>query len=322
MQLRRQLVIPGGFRQGRVLVRLVQEGPETLALFPARGLDDATHQVVDACGLSLLTHLSERDPVLSAELMQRNCWEPVESLALLAVVRPGLTVVDAGAHVGYFAALLARALGPAGHVLAVEPEAENHLLLTANALLVRELFPQAAPITVFRRALAERDGTARLHLFEQNRGLHSLVNSAGAARSVEVETAALDSLCLAPEGRPPTVGRPVDLLKADTQGSELALLRGAEQMLARDRPFLCLEFEPYLAGEERCADLVRWLDGHGYGAFRLFHANAPGPYQAVSEWGQAWTADEVIDQVRRKAVGPYGTLFAVPAAPQPPSAPA
>jgi hypothetical protein len=29
---------------------------------------------------------------------------------------------------------------------------------------------------VFRQALADRDGTARLHVFEQNRGLHSLVS--------------------------------------------------------------------------------------------------------------------------------------------------
>ena len=112
MQLPRALTIPGGFRQGGVLVRLLREGPDALALLPARGLDDATHQVVDACGLSLLTHLAERDPVFSGELMHKNCWEAIESLALLGVARPGMTVLDIGANVGSFATLLARALGP------------------------------------------------------------------------------------------------------------------------------------------------------------------------------------------------------------------
>ena len=312
MQLRRELVLPRGSRPGRVLVRLVREGPEALALLPARGPADATHQVVDACGLPLLTHLSERDQVVSAELMARNSWEFVESLALLAVARPGMTVLDVGANVGYFAALLARALGPTGQVFAFEPEPENHLLLTANALLLRQTFPRAAPITSFRQALAEHTGRAALHLFAHNLGLHSLVYGTGAAGALEVDTAALDDLCLPGEGQPPAIDRRVDLLKADTQGSELALLRGADRTLARDRPLLCLEFEPYLAGAERSVELVRWLEGHGYGQFRVFHANAPGPTQALDEWANTWAGDEVIGLVRRNAVGPYGTLFAVP----------
>jgi hypothetical protein len=33
----------------------------------------------------------------------------------------------------------------------------------------------------------------------------------------------------------------------------------------------------------------------------------------VAEWANVWTADEVAGLVRRDAVGPYGTLFALPA---------
>jgi FkbM family methyltransferase len=214
---------------------------------------------------------------IAAELAARNCWEHVESLALLAVARPGMTVLDVGANVGYFATLLAQVLGPTGHVFALEPEPENHRLLTANALLLRGLFPQAAPITAFRLALPERSGTSRLHLFEQNFGLHSLVESGGATGSLDVETAALDDLCLPAAGRPARIARRIDLIKADTQGSELPLLRGAERTVTRDLPLLCLEFEPCLGGAERCLELVRWLAGHGYGAFRLFHATACEP---------------------------------------------
>ena len=96
------------------------------------------------------------------------------------------------------------------------------------------------------------------------------------------------------------------------QVGDPSLLRGAERTVARDRPLLCLEFEPYLAGADHGVELARRLEGHGYGQFRVFHANAPGPAQAVDEWANTWAADEVIALVRRNAVGPYGTLFAVP----------
>jgi FkbM family methyltransferase len=312
------MVIPSGFRQGRLFVRLEEAEAGTVSLLAARGQADATHQIVDACGAPLLTHLSERDAVVSGELMRYGLWEFAESMALLSVAWPGMTFLDVGANVGYFSTLLARTLKAPGRVYSFEPEPDNHFLLAVNALLTAQLFPQAAPITPFCRALAERDGPARLHVFERNLGLHSLVHTGGSARSMPVELATLDGLCFPRDGRPAAIPGRVDLLKADTQGAELLVLRGGEQLLARDRPLLCLELEPRPGpAEEHCRELVRWLDQHGYAEFRVFHANVRDPHQALSELANVWAASEVLDLIDRRAVGPYGSLLALPAEPRP-----
>src|SRR6185436_9289095 len=60
---------------------------------------------------------------------------------LVAAVRPGMHVVDVGAHAGAFTLLLARAVGPTGRVFAFEPRASHrralHGHLVQNGLAER-----------------------------------------------------------------------------------------------------------------------------------------------------------------------------------------
>src|SRR5215467_7860528 len=56
---------------------------------------------------------------------------------ILAVLKPGGTVLDIGAHIGGFAIIAARAVGPAGKVFAFEPVASNVELLRQNQILNR-----------------------------------------------------------------------------------------------------------------------------------------------------------------------------------------
>src|SRR4051812_4288781 len=117
MKLRCELAIPSGSRQVRVLVRLQEAAPGVLELLPPGG-GAATHQIIDACGMPLITHMPEADGIVSGDLHRAGYWEFAESMALLSLVRPGMTVVDAGANLGYYSALLSRTLQPSGQVYA------------------------------------------------------------------------------------------------------------------------------------------------------------------------------------------------------------
>jgi FkbM family methyltransferase len=58
---------------------------------------------------------------LSSHLMLDGYWEMWLTEALAAAIRPGMTVVDVGANLGYFSLLMADRVGPRGRVHAFEP---------------------------------------------------------------------------------------------------------------------------------------------------------------------------------------------------------
>lgn len=69
----------------------------------------------------LLLHAG--DEVMTPLISAQGTWEAEEAAWLRRVLRPGMSVVDVGANVGYFAVLMAQIVGPTGAVVAVEPEA-------------------------------------------------------------------------------------------------------------------------------------------------------------------------------------------------------
>lgn len=166
-------------------------------------------------------------------LRHHALWEPAETLALLRMLQPGMTVVDVGAHVGYYSVLCAQRVGRAGRVIAFEPEAQNRRLLQANLLL-----NDCANVAVHASAIDAAAGSARLFLSDSNRGDHRLQAVAG-RRSVAVDTVSLDAAL---------AGLALDFVKIDTQGAEPRVLHGMAGLIAsqRERLGMMLEFAPGL----------------------------------------------------------------------------
>jgi FkbM family methyltransferase len=141
------------------------------------------------------------------------------------VVRKGMTIVDVGAHVGYYALLFARWVGPEGRVFAFEPEPDNYALLRRNIAL-----NDVANILAFPKAVSDHRGTVRLFLSSQGNDRHSIFQNPRSVvheSSREVSAVSLDQF-LADEGWPR-----VDLVKMDVEGAEPVVLEGMQETIRR-----------------------------------------------------------------------------------------
>lgn len=176
--------------------------------------------------------------LVSDRLRQDRTWEGVESALLCAALRPGSVVVDAGANLGWHAVWSALAVGAGGRVYAFEPDPRNLTLLRANAADLSQL-------RVLGAALGEGQGAVAFRRHGANQGDSARVLSAA---SFTAPCWPGDALALAR----------LDVLKIDTQGSELRILQGFAKTLAR-QPQARLIVELWPAGLRRLGDSVDGL---------------------------------------------------------------
>lgn len=159
------------------------------------------------------------DEVITPALQATGGWDPGETALLGARIRPGMTVVDGGAHVGYFTCLAARLTGPRGLVLAFEPSPRNHELLLANVW--RNGFTN---VVCLPWALGRENGFGSLALSSANTGDNRLAAPGGVAGpGVPVRIAALDTVGL--------LQPPLDVVKLDLQGVEEDAVQGMRTLL-------------------------------------------------------------------------------------------
>jgi len=130
-------------------------------------------------------------------------------------------VVDVGAHVGVFT-LLARSRGVP--VVAIEPSPRNLIQLYRNLQLNGDADVEVMPV-----AVGDHVGLAQL--FGEGGGASLLSSWAGQSSNLNATTTPLHTLDGLLSARSP--GKKL-LIKIDTEGSELPVLRGAERLLRND----------------------------------------------------------------------------------------
>src|ERR1700761_4550772 len=70
--------------------------------------------------------------MITPEVAREGRWDPWDAEALKKELKPGMNVLNMGAHIGYFAILAARQVGLPGKVTAIEAEPRNFALLEEN----------------------------------------------------------------------------------------------------------------------------------------------------------------------------------------------
>ncbi|PYQ75680.1 MAG: hypothetical protein DMG01_18435 [Acidobacteria bacterium] len=203
--------------------------------------------------------IAESDAV--SDMLFEGTFEKAERALLLDLLRPGMTVLDIGAHAGLYTMTAAKLVGACGRVVAFEPSSRERARLERHLRLNR-----IDNVTIEPIALGAVEGEVDLYVVDgRQTGCNSLRPPPGeSVRAVRAPMSRLDDYAV--RGRLPRV----DFVKIDVEGGERDVLRGGEQLFRRDRPVLMCEIEP--------ARIAPW------------NYNPQEIFDLVSGWRYEWSA--------------------------------
>lgn len=169
--------------------------------------------------------------------MHAGEYEPFETSIMSQFIRPGDTVIDIGAHIGYYTLLFSSLVGPTGKVIAFEPSPYNFELLVKNLSINNK-----KNVDCFPYAVSDKEGFTEFILNPVNsgdcRGWKDPKWQEGSFIKVLVRMIALDQF-LDPASRIP-------FFKIDTQGEEIRVLRGMQKIIGnQNKTAIAIEYWPY-----------------------------------------------------------------------------
>jgi FkbM family methyltransferase len=151
-----------------------------------------------------------------------NAYEPEVNEQITKVLKPGMTVIDVGANLGWYALLAARLIGPFGRVYAFEASPSTVEVLSENVAA-----NSYRNITILAKGVADKAGVVPFFV-EDASGASSLFSSGHEVNRTEVEATSLDEF-FQQEGWPL-----VHLVKIDIEGAEKLALEGMRELSKRN----------------------------------------------------------------------------------------
>jgi FkbM family methyltransferase len=174
----------------------------------------------DACGNAILA----------------GSFENGECRFVEKLLRPGMVVLDVGAHHGYYTLMASKKVGSAGRVISFEPSPRER-----DFLLQHLRFNRCENVVVESAALGCRPGDAEFFVVDGTQTGCNSLRPPVVAEPVTTHRVAVTTW-------DQYVGREsvtrVDFVKLDAEGGELDVLRGAEGMLKQTyRPLIMAEVQ-------------------------------------------------------------------------------
>jgi FkbM family methyltransferase len=171
-------------------------------------------------------YLDTRDQSVAHSLILDGYWEKHVTRAYLKLVKPGATVVEVGANVGYFTTLAAGRVGPSGRVYAFEANPDVAAMLRRSI----GLNGQAGWCSVIEQAVCDQVGTVTFYCLRREQGNSSL-RGVGAGVDMENDVHIIQAPATTLDAyfgeSPPRI----DVMKIDAEGAEPLIFSGMRRLL-------------------------------------------------------------------------------------------
>lgn len=238
-------------------------------------------------------YLDVKDAGISRSLLLHAERELDHKFMLEQVVRPGMTIFDIGANIGYYVLMEKKLLGETGNIIAIEPSPSNIKLLEKNLSL-----NNVKGVQVYNMAISDIEETKVFYLAKQSNLNTFHATGSGLAHLsgevISVKTATVPGLAA-------EVGLTPDLIRMDVEGHEVEVIRGMLPAIERGEMRPSIIFETHLSRYTKDHDFVvvlRQLFNLGYKT-KLISSSSERGTKIINKLGyQAFHSESSDDVIR------------------------
>jgi len=175
--------------------------------------------------------------VVSQQIFLTGAFEPDVVWFLTCVVDSGASVIDAGAHIGFFSLALGKLVGPNGRVDSFEPTPATKLVLDTN---IRN--SAMTNIMAHGVALWKDPGIVRIHDFGPAYSAYNSVTAPRLPAEVQpVSTSVLTVPAVSIDSFVDSSKILPTVVKLDVESSEYEVIAGMRNTLATHKPIIAIE---------------------------------------------------------------------------------
>ena len=223
-------------------------------LFKLRNLDTTKEQIVNVNGYKLL--VVPGDPGISSELQIFNVHEPITTKITIQELKEGMTCLDIGSNIGYYALMESKAVGNNGKVISIEPSPKNFEQIKKNLELEK-----ISNVDVYNFAAGDKDDEVNFLIHERSNLCSVIPIGEPIPKSTNIIKVPLKRLDTFLEEMKLDK---LDFVRMDIEGYEMNLFEGSWNAIKKFKPMIQMEFHDNLFDIEEKIKFFERLKKEGY----------------------------------------------------------
>ena len=173
--------------------------------------------------------------VVSSEIRRFGFIEESVASFIINFAKEGDTIIDVGAHFGFFTLLMSDLVGNKGKVHSFEPIPSTFAILRKNAFYSKNIFLNKNAVWNVDCELELYDyGLASSAFNSVNKSRDNKNKQIKRGKKIKVKTVTLDNYVFKNRLKP-------KLIKIDAESAEYQVLQGMDKILSNFNPLLCIE---------------------------------------------------------------------------------
>ena len=234
------------------------------------------------------------DKGISSELVMYGIHEPLTTAIISSEVKDGMTCLDIGSNIGYFAFLENKLAGKKGSVIAIEPSPLIFEILKNNVKLQIN-----SNIEIFSFACGNENGEVNF----------CTSNSSNLSRIENLEISHNDKTINVSKIEMKTIDSflknkefdRLDFVRFDTEGFEFKIYQGMRETIKKYKPMLCFEFHKTFLGLEKTLEFLKILQNDGY-EIKYYVAEGNSARFSDMKYVKKISINELTDKIKNDMV--------------------